>query len=122
MGSTGMRVGQVSNAPYTDLAVLMGPYARWTEDDYEDLVHQVPEVFLGYRVLLTTVDLAPQHLRGRRLHKAVISDAATLTGRFTNAMGALLPALVPTEGTPRYEYWYIHRAGGTRMLSRREFN
>jgi hypothetical protein len=113
-----MRVGRINRPEFTDLAVVVGPWAHWTEDDVEDLNTKYPEVLLGYRVLPTTVyDVNRGALRGRRVSKVIILDEATRMPDSARAFTEILGSMVGSY-FHKIEWWYVHRERGGIYASR----
>lgn len=103
------------NPEFTDLALVVGPNVRWTEDDYEDLQRYHPEVLLGYRVrLLTARDVVEGRHRGLRPEKVVVLNAAYREG--PKLEDALL-ASVAVGFFPKFEVWHVDRGRGTWRVS-----
>lgn len=105
--------GRLQHREFTDLALVVGPYARWTENDYEDLQRYKPEVLLGYRVILmTSTEVVNGAHRGLRPEKVIVLDAYEEYGwehwrRFNNE----LRAAVIMGYFPKYEIWQRNLEG-----------
>ena len=101
---------RVQRPEYSDLALVVGPNVRWTENGYEDLQRHHPEVLLGYRVrLFTAHDVVFGRHRGLRPEKVVVLNAAYREGpRFEDE----LRAAVVTGYFPKFEVWHVHRGTG----------
>jgi hypothetical protein len=96
---------------WTDEAVVIGPDRRWVQDDYEDLNRAYPEVLLGLRVRLMTIDMVRRgSLMGRAPVKIVVFDGCQRERGWRDAWHQLLP-LKYIRGT-RIEFWYVHRGIG----------
>lgn len=104
---------------WTDRCFIIGPEIRWTQDDYEDLQHAYPEVFLGYTVWLLTPDMIVRGMGRGVVPKKVIllhgvyGSQASQRHPFWNndvqmwrAMGAKL------------ETWFVHRGEGIWRMSK----
>lgn len=103
---TPFRVGRTARRDYTDLMVVVGPNARWTEVSTNDLRKVHPEVFLGYRVRLMTLDEANRGMmRGMRLSKVLVLEGERYTG---------VPDLSPLAAETwlngaTFEVWRVYR-------------
>lgn len=102
--------GKTLHPEYTDLAVVLGPNVRWVEDDYEDLQRFAPEVLLGYRVRLTTIDsVRSGHTRGLRIDKIVVLEGPEMYE--TRALQAVREIRFSQVGAyfPKVEWYRVHR-------------
>lgn len=106
------RVGKIWQPEYTDLLVMVGPDKRWVETDFEDLHDAHPEVFLGYRVLLLTVDQVERGAtRGRVPERIVwLEDNDRHLGS-NRAYQELVHSLSGSH-FPNVQWWNVHRARG----------
>jgi hypothetical protein len=101
--------GRTLHPEFTDLAFVVGPNARWTEGDYEDLQRYMPEVLLGYRVrLFTEQDILQGRHRGYRPEKVVLLEGTYSGNRFY----AEVRYAVSMGHFPKVEWWHVHRARG----------
>lgn len=106
------RVGKIWRPEYTDLLIMVGPNKRWVEDDFEDLHAAHPEVFLGYRVLLLTVDqIRDGAIRGRRPERVVWIDDNDRYHGSSQAYQEMLHTL-PSSHFPDVQWWHVHRVHG----------
>lgn len=96
------------NPHYTDLAVVLGPNLRFVQFDFEDLQRFAPEVLLGYRVRLATVDSVSRGaLRGLYISKLVILDGISQARDFHIAYNEARVCLALSGG--KVETYRVHR-------------
>lgn len=109
--------GRILHPEFTDLAVVIGPNARWVEDDYEDLQRSRPEVLLGYRVkLLTPWDINRNGLKRWMPVKIIVLHGSEETIQWHNVRNELKAYLENFEWA-RVEYWHVHRVKGVWQFS-----
>lgn len=107
--------GRLLNAPYTDFCVVLGPNVRWVEDDYEDLNRAYPEVFLGYRVLLTTPRDVRRSVMGRRPPTRVVVVGEEARDAKSRDWNNALNELHDYQSLADYgdmQGWHVHRGTG----------
>lgn len=97
---------------WTDLALMLGPNLRWVEEDYEDLQHAYPEVFLGYRVLLATPNT---NFDGYRIMKLVIVGTEDWSIKLSRATQRAARMVNSAGG--KIETWYVHRGRGIHRIA-----
>jgi hypothetical protein len=106
-------LGKTLHKEFTDLALVIGPNARWVEDDYEDLQRDQPEVLLGYRVrLYTAFDIERGQHRGTRPEKVVLLDAPFRDDSQWERVHQEVQACLASGYFPKAEVWHVHRREG----------
>lgn len=108
--------GRTLRPEYTDLALVVGPNLAWVEDDYEDLQRTYPEVLLGYRIRLMTVQQVAQgRVHGMRPTKVIWLDGCERNPFWKQARNVLQAS---TAVTPfgRVEEWHVHRGCGVERV------
>lgn len=101
---------RIHHPEFSDMAVVLGTNVRWVEDDYRDLQEHAPEVLLGYRVRLFSVDSVLRGMsRGLRIEKLVVLDGPDMYGR--RAEEAVMDLYYGQIGAhfPKVERYRVHR-------------
>jgi hypothetical protein len=107
---------RIQETQWSDLAVVMGPNVRWTEDDYEDLQRYAPEVLLGLRVLLCTPADALRKTRGRLIHRVILLDGLDFDPHTNRAVDDVTFGARTRFPEARIEWYHVHRSENPPVL------